>query len=102
MFGKFWASSDTGVLSKDRHKCYEARDKYYDCLDGLNRSEEGDAKDVPKECRQLRKAYEKNCRKTWVDHFDKLRTRDIQLLKTIAKNVKDSPQKGSLAGESQS
>lgn len=47
----------------ERQLCYNARDKYWACLD----------KNVQDEiiCKEFRKLYTSACSSRWVDHFDK-------------------------------
>ena len=51
--------------SKDRQKCYEAKDAYYKCKDA------GD-----ENCEELLKKYEEACPSAWVRYFDKKRIYD--------------------------
>lgn len=54
-------------LTKDeRKKCWDSRDRYWDCLDGTAEEKE--------RCLQLRKQYETSCPSQWVKHFDRKRT----------------------------
>ncbi|XP_071441268.1 cytochrome c oxidase assembly factor 6 homolog isoform X2 [Hetaerina americana] len=50
----------------ERKKCWDARDKYWSCLDGTSEEKEL--------CLQLRKLYENSCPAQWVKHFDRKRT----------------------------
>ncbi|KAG6334800.1 hypothetical protein ID866_4289 [Astraeus odoratus] len=55
---------------KDRQRCWESRDLYFDCLDRagvLKAGEEGDA------CTQHKSQYEENCAKSWIEYFNKRR-----------------------------
>ncbi|KAK7347587.1 hypothetical protein VNO80_22122 [Phaseolus coccineus] len=65
----------TDVLTKAREACYKARDAFYACLE-----KESDKKPTeiasmgllyPLECKQRRNEYVKQCRSSWVKHFDK-------------------------------
>ncbi|XP_068464206.1 uncharacterized protein [Phaseolus vulgaris] len=65
----------TDVLTKAREACYKGRDAFYACLE-----KESDKKPTeiasmgllyPLECKQLRNEYVKQCRSSWVKHFDK-------------------------------
>uniref|UniRef100_A0A2P2JNG6 Uncharacterized protein MANES_06G037000 n=1 Tax=Rhizophora mucronata TaxID=61149 RepID=A0A2P2JNG6_RHIMU len=65
----------TDVLLKARQACYKARDAFYACLDkesGKKPTEIGTVGLLyPVECKRFRDEYEKNCRTTWVKHFDR-------------------------------
>ncbi|XP_046384224.1 cytochrome c oxidase assembly factor 6 homolog isoform X2 [Ischnura elegans] len=50
----------------ERKKCWDARDKYWSCLDVAPEEKE--------QCLQLRKLYETSCPAQWVKHFDRKRT----------------------------
>ncbi|KAI0692473.1 cytochrome oxidase c subunit VIb-domain-containing protein [Cerioporus squamosus] len=54
----------------DRQKCWESRDAYFACLDGANVVKPGDEGTA---CADVRKTYEKNCAKSWIDYFNKRR-----------------------------
>lgn len=66
-------SRDGGYVAPDRsarERCYESRDRLFDCLD------RNDILDAVKEdeksrrvCRGENEAYEKNCAKAWVSGF---------------------------------
>ncbi|KAF7321875.1 hypothetical protein MKEN_00709500 [Mycena kentingensis (nom. inval.)] len=64
-------SEDTDVLTRhDRKVCWEARDAYYACLDGLNvirAGTEGDA------CKAQVRLYEKSCAQSWIKYFNERR-----------------------------
>lgn len=50
---------------EERAQCWNARDKYWECLDGQKGEENA--------CREFRKLYEKSCSAQWVKHFDRKR-----------------------------
>ncbi|KAL3267295.1 hypothetical protein HHI36_011426 [Cryptolaemus montrouzieri] len=50
---------------EDRQRCWDARDKYWECLDK--------AGDETTPCALLRKVYENSCSSQWVKHFDRKR-----------------------------
>ncbi|TFK82187.1 hypothetical protein K466DRAFT_500741 [Polyporus arcularius HHB13444] len=54
----------------DRQKCWESRDAYFACLDGANVVKPGDEGTA---CADVRKTYEKNCAKSWIEYFNKRR-----------------------------
>ncbi|KAF4526205.1 hypothetical protein B566_EDAN001889 [Ephemera danica] len=51
-----------------RAKCWEARDKYWACLNEVEKS----GKKL-EECQALQKVYQSNCPGQWVKHFDRKR-----------------------------
>ncbi|XP_041981531.1 cytochrome c oxidase assembly factor 6 homolog [Aricia agestis] len=61
---------------KQRKICWDARDKYWECLDEQNIK---DSSETPKVCSALRKVFENSCPSKWVTHFD--RKRDYNVFK---------------------
>ncbi|XP_072946608.1 cytochrome c oxidase assembly factor 6 homolog isoform X2 [Epargyreus clarus] len=59
-----------------RKTCWDARDRYWECLDDENIK---DSSLIPKVCAELRRAFEKSCPSKWVTHFD--RKRDFMVFK---------------------
>lgn len=55
---------------EERTKCWDARDKYWECLDKHNISDA--VKEGP--CVEFRKIYEECCLPQWVKHFDRKRS----------------------------
>ncbi|PFH51118.1 hypothetical protein AMATHDRAFT_143349 [Amanita thiersii Skay4041] len=55
---------------QDRQKCWEARDAYFACLDGIGVIKAGEEEG---KCSAARKAYEGNCAKSWIDYFNQRR-----------------------------
>lgn len=55
---------------EERSKCWNARDKYWECLD------EHKISDAAKDglCAEFRKMYEASCSSQWVKHFDRKRS----------------------------
>nr|CAD7395986.1 unnamed protein product [Timema poppensis] len=49
----------------ERQKCWDSRDRYWECLD-IN-------KDENEHCLKLRQLYESSCSSQWVKHFDRKR-----------------------------
>ena len=47
----------------DRQKCYEARDKFFQCVDSYS----DDA--IMKNCEKLKDEFERSCPSSWVHHF---------------------------------
>ncbi|KAI0706440.1 cytochrome oxidase c subunit VIb-domain-containing protein [Earliella scabrosa] len=70
--GWFGGKSETPdpTSRKDRQRCWESRDAYFACLDGANVVKPGDEGAA---CADVRKLYEKNCAKSWIDYFNKRR-----------------------------
>lgn len=61
---------------EQRKKCWDTRDKYWECLDNLNVKERAEK---PKACIEFRKMFESSCPPQWVIHFD--RKRDFNIFK---------------------
>ncbi|GAV83125.1 COX6B domain-containing protein [Cephalotus follicularis] len=65
----------TDVLLQARQACYKARDAFYACLEKNSGNKPTEIASVgllyPTECKPLRAEYVKNCRNSWVKHFDR-------------------------------
>nr|GLL20306.1 uncharacterized protein LOC109191807 isoform X1 [Ipomoea trifida] len=65
----------TDVLSAARLSCYKARDAFYSCLEKESRKKATEIATVgllyPVECKKSREEFVKQCRPTWVKHFDR-------------------------------
>ncbi|XP_015059808.1 uncharacterized protein LOC107005679 isoform X1 [Solanum pennellii] len=65
----------TDVLSQARISCYKARDAFYSCLEKESNKKPTEIATVgllyPVECKKTREEYVKQCRPTWVKHFDR-------------------------------
>ncbi|KAK4383510.1 hypothetical protein Sango_2768700 [Sesamum angolense] len=65
----------TDVLSEARIACYKARDAFYACLEKESNKKPTEIASVgllyPVECKKNREEYVKQCRPTWVKHFDR-------------------------------
>ncbi|CAN4094636.1 unnamed protein product [Withania somnifera] len=65
----------TDVLSQARISCYKARDAFYSCLKKESSKKPTEIATVgllyPVECKKTREEYVKQCRPTWVKHFDR-------------------------------
>ncbi|XP_057421713.1 cytochrome c oxidase subunit 6B-like protein new16 isoform X2 [Lotus japonicus] len=63
------------VLSKAREACYKARDAFYACLDKESDKKPTEIASVgliyPAECKRSRDEFVKQCRSSWVKHFDR-------------------------------
>ncbi|KAF8340491.1 uncharacterized protein EI90DRAFT_3117026 [Cantharellus anzutake] len=57
---------------EERQKCWDARDAYFACLDGLGIVTPGEEVSR-KMCKVEKKAFEKSCAKSWIEHFNKRR-----------------------------
>lgn len=57
-------SAEEPPSKAQRQLCYDARDKYWKCLDD-------NASDSDSICKQARKTFEASCLARWVEHFDK-------------------------------
>jgi len=53
------------ISKVERQKCWDSRDRYWDCLDTNGQERE--------RCLKLRQAYENSCPAQWVKHFDRKR-----------------------------
>ncbi|KAM3215742.1 hypothetical protein P3L10_025182 [Capsicum annuum] len=65
----------TDVLSQARTSCYKARDAFYSCMEKESSKKPTEIATVgllyPVECKKTREEYVKQCRPTWVKHFDR-------------------------------
>ncbi|KMZ59179.1 Cytochrome c oxidase, subunit Vib family protein [Zostera marina] len=67
----------TDVLSDGRNSCYKARDAFYTCVEtetakGKKSIEVGSVGLLyPTDCQKARAEFVKQCRSTWVKHFDR-------------------------------
>ncbi|XP_052199831.1 uncharacterized protein LOC127806519 isoform X2 [Diospyros lotus] len=63
------------VLYEARQACYKARDAFYACLERESNKKPTEIASVgllyPVECKKSRVEYVKQCRPTWVKHFDR-------------------------------
>eukprot|EP00262_Sarcandra_glabra_P013818 TRINITY_DN3900_c0_g1_i1.p1 TRINITY_DN3900_c0_g1~~TRINITY_DN3900_c0_g1_i1.p1 ORF type:complete len:113 (-),score=4.15 TRINITY_DN3900_c0_g1_i1:29-367(-) len=63
------------VLSEARNSCYKARDSFYACLEKESNKKATEIASVgllyPAECKTSRAEFVKQCRPTWVKHFDR-------------------------------
>ncbi|KAH7871289.1 cytochrome oxidase c subunit VIb-domain-containing protein [Lentinula edodes] len=67
------SKKDTSPSTReDRSKCWEARDKYFACLDRVGVLKPGDEK-KDGACASEDKAYEQNCAKSWIEYFNQRR-----------------------------
>ncbi|KAJ8753099.1 hypothetical protein K2173_017634 [Erythroxylum novogranatense] len=89
---KTYASRDTDqvhtdVLSEARAACYKARDSFYACLEKASLKKPTEIASVglmyPSDCKGARVEYEKNCRASWVKHFDRLYCRNKRVQRLL-------------------
>ncbi|XAR66771.1 hypothetical protein NMG60_11013105 [Bertholletia excelsa] len=75
-----YAAQSTGKVQRDvlfeaRQACYKARDAFYACLERESSKKPTEIASVgllyPVECKKSREQFEKQCRPTWVKHFDR-------------------------------
>lgn len=63
------------VLASGRAACYKARDLFYTCVEKQKNLTPTESASVgllyPTACKKARAEFEKNCRLTWVKHFDR-------------------------------
>ncbi|XP_022112381.1 cytochrome c oxidase assembly factor 6 homolog isoform X3 [Pieris rapae] len=77
----------------DKHQrktCWDARDKFWECLDEHNVK---DNSEHPKACAEFRKLFENSCPPKWVSHFDRKRDYNIfkvQMQKEGFEPIKDA------------
>ncbi|KAK7950953.1 hypothetical protein PG997_003380 [Apiospora hydei] len=80
----------------ERKRCWEARDKFYGCLDKHNviDSLNGDGKKTAeRECAAENKQFEQDCAAAWVTYFKKFRVADYQKKKTFERLEKEGANK---------
>ncbi|KAJ9594156.1 hypothetical protein L9F63_014412, partial [Diploptera punctata] len=53
------------ISKAERQKCWDSRDRYWECLDKNSEKREL--------CLKLREMYEESCPAQWVKHFDRKR-----------------------------
>ncbi|XP_047306972.1 cytochrome c oxidase assembly factor 6 homolog [Impatiens glandulifera] len=63
------------VLLQARQACYKARDAFYLCLENTSEKKQTEIATVgllyPTDCKNSRDEFVKQCRSTWVKHFDR-------------------------------
>lgn len=91
--GRTESKVDTSVCQSGRKSCYQARDEYYQCVDTNS-----DTKGGEKACKGLREKFEKSCKKSWVKHFDAARDKELEVLRTLKKNINQSTRNGAVGG----
>lgn len=66
------------VHTSQRRECWDARDKFFECLDAhsIVDAKKDDAQ-ARKACPESVKAFESSCIDTWVDYFKQKRVVDI-------------------------
>ena len=58
------------MLREERELCYKHKDAYYEAI---KRGEIEETNNNKKELKRLKALFEKNCPKSWVEHFEKIR-----------------------------
>ncbi|KAK7208295.1 hypothetical protein BZA70DRAFT_273372 [Myxozyma melibiosi] len=84
---------DTFVTRAERQKCWDARDGFFACLTenkirSLRKPEARTA--VSEKCKEASDVLHQSCRQAWVDHFMRLRERELGMVefkKRIADNT---------------
>lgn len=64
-----------------RRLCWDARDKYFECLNGINVINALSEKNQPlikKSCQQQEDEFEKNCVDSWIKYFKEKRIDDYR------------------------
>lgn len=95
------SSEDSGVVLRSaRERCYKARDAFYACCEDAEAPFSVDTA-PPKQCRSTRKAYEAACQASWVKHFDRLKDKEVRVVRVLHDNINKRADKarGGLAGE---
>lgn len=87
--GRTESKVDTSVCQSGRKSCYQARDEYYQCIDTNSDT---------KACEKLREKFEKSCKRSWVKHFDAARDKELEVLRTLKKNINQSTRNGAVGG----
>nr|GAT53906.1 predicted protein [Mycena chlorophos] len=62
---------DSPPTRTERQICWDSRDAYYACLDGVGVIRAGT--EAPSACKAERKAYEGSCAQSWVKYFNERR-----------------------------
>ncbi|KAI8964206.1 cytochrome oxidase c subunit VIb-domain-containing protein [Daldinia sp. FL1419] len=76
----------------ERQQCWDARDKFYKCLDqhDVIDSLNGEGKAIAdKHCAQENKGFEQNCASAWVTYFKRYRVAEHQKKKTLERLQKE-------------
>ncbi|OTB12220.1 hypothetical protein K445DRAFT_321218 [Daldinia sp. EC12] len=96
----------TGARAPDRterQQCWDARDKFYQCLDkhDVIDSLNGDGKKIAeKQCAAENKGFEQNCASAWVTYFKRYRVADHQKKKTLERLQQEGANKMAVEGAS--
>jgi len=75
-------------VKEERQKCWDARDRYWQCLD-VSGGENS-------KCVELRSLYESTCPSQWVKHFDRKRNY-LKFKEQIEKDGHETPACASVA-----
>eukprot|EP00873_Tetraselmis_striata_P029602 jgi/Tetstr1/449866/TSEL_036925.t1 len=77
-----------------------ARDAFYACCEDAGAPFSADSA-PPKQCRSTRKAYEAACKASWVKHFDRLKDKEVRVVRVLHDNInqRSAQARGGLAGE---
>mmetsp|Transcript_16367 Transcript_16367/g.45611 ORF Transcript_16367/g.45611 Transcript_16367/m.45611 type:complete len:114 (+) Transcript_16367:190-531(+) len=93
-------ATDGAVLRESRQRCYQARDSFYECCEKSGSPFTAEQQH-PSACRSLRKQYEASCKPSWVKHFDRLKDKEVRVVRVLHSNINEraTTSKGNLAGE---
>ncbi|EMG49221.1 COA6 Cytochrome c oxidase assembly factor 6 [Candida maltosa Xu316] len=72
----------------ERYKCWEKRDRFFECLDKEYIDNSLDSKELPKvnkQCGSQKKEFEGNCATSWVQYFQEKRYNDLMRQRYINK-----------------
>jgi cytochrome c oxidase assembly factor 6 len=79
LFSSEKAEQPDMVKRSSRKVCWEARDKFFACLDKHNIEDAvKNSKEATKNCGPEEKEFEKDCIKSWVEYFKQKRANDIE------------------------
>jgi len=78
----------------------QARDSFYECCEKSGSPFTAEQQH-PSACRSLRKQYEASCKPSWVKHFDRLKDKEVRVVRVLHSNINEraTTSKGNLAGE---
>ncbi|CAK9437615.1 uncharacterized protein LODBEIA_P19930 [Lodderomyces beijingensis] len=82
------AKMDVAPDKASRRKCWDSRDRFFQCLNDNHIDNSLDPAELPKvneKCAALKKQFESDCIDTWVKYFQEKRFNDIVRKRYIAK-----------------
>ncbi|KAF6171278.1 hypothetical protein GIB67_036946 [Kingdonia uniflora] len=89
----------TDVLLEARESCYKARDAFYSCIEKESNKKPTEIATVgllyPADCNKSRAEFVKQCRPTWVKHFDRQYCAKKRIQRLLDSD--DEPRRGPMA-----